>query len=98
MAKKIGNGLTHHFWWYIFHITAPRKLSTLLEGDPYNFKWKKILVRILRLRNINDYGALFYDIQDRQCINHAFFLSESNIPSEGQFLTKKLPFFTLSPR
>ena len=42
MAKKIGNGLTHHFWWYIFHITAPRKLSTLLEGDPYNFKWKKI--------------------------------------------------------
>lgn len=26
----------------VFHITAPRKLSTLLEGDPYNFKWKII--------------------------------------------------------
>ena len=34
-------GLTHHFWWYIFHITALHKLSTLLEGDPKNFDWKK---------------------------------------------------------
>ena len=27
-------GLTHHFWLYIFHTTAPHKLSTLLEGGP----------------------------------------------------------------
>lgn len=38
-------GLTHHFWWYIFHITALHKLSTLLEGDPKNFDWKKISVK-----------------------------------------------------
>lgn len=30
--------LTHHFWWYIFHTTTPRKLSTSLEGDPKYFK------------------------------------------------------------
>ena len=41
-AKIHFTGLTHHFWWYIFHITAPHKLSTLLEGDPSNFDWKKI--------------------------------------------------------
>ena len=62
MVKNIENGakinftgLTHHFWWYIFHTTAPHKLSTLLEGDPQNFDWKKISLRILRPRKMNDY-------------------------------------------
>ena len=43
-AKINFTGLTHHFWLYIFHITAPHKLSTLLEGDPSNFDWKKDLI------------------------------------------------------
>ena len=62
MVKNIENGarihftgLTHHFWLYIFHITAPRSCPLYWKATLKILIGKKIRLRILRPRKMNDY-------------------------------------------
>ena len=57
---------------------------------------EKIWVKNLEAKEVKQLcETLFYDIEDRQCVNQASFLNEASINSEEQFLSKKLHFSTL---